>query len=134
MEYLGRNGIKYSTVIIVGMNGKFFVRKNNKFYSLDETHIQTYYWNLLKIAICTMPYKQMLHYGCNLLRGWVCLWGLFSVWIRWLSCWIIFVSIMKNNSFRFCYILIYVYITFITKYPSASILKSGGVVPVEYTK
>lgn len=43
MEYLGRNGIKYSTVIIVGMNGKFFVRKNNKFYSLDETHIQTYY-------------------------------------------------------------------------------------------
>lgn len=28
-----------------------------------------------------MHYKQMLHYGRSLLRGWVCLWGLLSV--RW---------------------------------------------------
>ena len=26
-----------------------------------------------KIAIRTMPYKQILHYGCGLLGGWVCL-------------------------------------------------------------
>lgn len=43
MGYLERNDIKHSTVIIVVMNGKFLLGKNNKFYSLDETHIQTYY-------------------------------------------------------------------------------------------